>query len=421
MIWIYNLFLTLGALVWVPWMMWRARRRKEKVIWKERSGDYSFKLEKGRPRVWLHAVSVGEVVAALPILKELRAIDDSLEIVLSVTTSSGHQTAREQAQEHIDHLVYFPIDVYRFVLSALVKIRPTVVAIMETELWMNFLDACRQLEIPTLLINGRISDRSYPRSLKVKFFYKSLLLNLDFALMQTKTDADRISDLGAKNVEVFGNCKFDQAIDGFEADKGEWKDSLGVSNQRPVIVVGSSRGQVEEDFIIEAISGLNIDIIWAPRHLERVTALATRLAGSNIRVSQRSASGKLMHDEPSVMILDTYGELARVYAVADLVIIGGGFDNLGGQNLIQPLAHGKPVIHGPHMQNFKDVSEAASKIGATRVVSTPDELKVAIEELIANPELAQGMGEAAKEMISENLGASKRYAEAIYQQVQKAK
>jgi len=179
MIWIYNIFLSLGSLIWVPWMIWRAKRRKEGVDWKERSGDYKIKLQKGVPRLWLHAVSVGEVVAAMPILREVRTLAPDLEIVLSVTTSSGHQTARDKAEGLFDHLVYYPIDVYRFVLAGLVRVRPSVVAIMETELWMNFLDAAHNMGIKTLLVNGRISDRSFPRASKFRFFYHDLLTRMD--------------------------------------------------------------------------------------------------------------------------------------------------------------------------------------------------------------------------------------------------
>lgn len=411
MIWLYNFFLTIASLVWVPWMVWRAKRRKEGVDWKERTGDYRFQLKKGEPRLWLHAVSVGEVVAALPILREVKALAPDLEVVLSVTTSSGHNTARERAEGLYNHLVYYPMDVYRFVLAGLVRIRPTVVAVMETELWMNFLDAAKNLDATTLLINGRISDRSYPRARLFRFFYRDLLKRLDRCYMQTAVDAERIRELGAERVDVFGNCKFDEALQGLDADPQHWRAELGLDSSRPVVVVGSTRSEAEEKLVAQAIKGLSIQVVWAPRHLERAVAIHGLLEANGLRAAKRSAEGRL--SDGDVLILDSYGELSQVYFVADVVVIGGGFDDLGGQNLIQPLAHGKPVIHGPHMQNFKDVTAAALKAGASETVASADELRSALERLLSDPEERERRGRAAKDLVEANVGASKRYAEAI--------
>ncbi|MBS1723571.1 MAG: 3-deoxy-D-manno-octulosonic acid transferase [Armatimonadetes bacterium] len=410
MIWIYNFLLTLASPFWVPWMIWRARRRKEGVDWKERGGDYPFRLAKGTPRLWMHAVSVGEVMAALPILRAVRAKDPSLEIVLSVTTSSGHKTAQDAGEGLFDHLVYYPIDVYRFVLAGLARVRPTVVAVMETELWMNFLDAAKNIGATTMLVNGRISDRSFPRARLFRFFYRSLLTRIDRCLMQSETDRERILALGAKEAEVFGNCKFDQAAEGLDADPEHWRSELGLSNDRPVVVIGSTRSEMEEDFVLQAIRGLDAQVVWAPRHLERTGAIKSLLEGAGVSVRLRSQGSA----PPSqVVLLDTYGELSQVYSVADIVVIGGGFDDLGGQNLIQPLAHGKPVIHGPNMQNFKDVTEAADRAGAARCVRTPSELRTALETLLADKALRVRMGGLATDLVKVNLGASERYAEAI--------
>lgn len=425
MIWIYNFFLTLGSLFWVPWMIVRSRRRKEPVNWKERTGDYTIKLKKGEPRLWLHAVSVGEVVAALPVLKAVKSLDPSLEIVLSVTTSSGHKTAVERAAGLYDHLVYFPIDVYRFVLSALVRVRPTAFAVMETELWMNFLDAAHNIGVKTLLINGRISDRSYPRSLKLQFFYEDMLKRMDRCLMQSQTDADRIKVLGGQNIEVLGNCKYDEAIEGLDADPNSWRQSLGLSAERSIIVVGSTRSELEEEFVAEALDGLDAQVVWAPRHLERSQNVAELATKHGWKVRMRSDGSSTTNDtaaptpanNPSLLILDTYGELSSVYSVADVVVIGGGFDDLGGQNVIQPLAHGKPVLHGRHMQNFADVTKAALESGASQCVGSPGELNSAIKKLLSDPDDRKRRGVAAQALVNASRGASMRYAQAIVESV----
>lgn len=389
-------------------MLWRTSKRKEKPNWAERQGQFPFKKHPEGKRIWIHAVSVGEVVAALPILRETRALLPDYEIVLSVTTSSGHTTAREQAGDLVDHLVYFPLDVARFQLAAMQRVQPKVVAIMETELWMNFLWAAKSFDAKTILINGRISDRSFPRSKRLAFFYRALLKNVDRCLMQTQVDADRIRELGAQNVEVLGNCKFDEAIGGLDADPEQWKRDLGLRSGVPVVVVGSTRSEEEEDLVIAALRAVEpVAVVHAPRHLERVPQLLAKVPGARLR-SQGTPP-----EHVDYVILDTYGELSSVYAVADVVIIGGGFSNLGGQNILQPMAHGKPVIHGPHMQNFAEVTRVAALAGATVSAATVEELSRCLNDILSNPNKRAQMGAAAKALVMGNLGASKRYADAI--------
>lgn len=410
---LYNVLLTLLSPFWVPWMLFRAGRRKEKPNWNERQGDFDIQPDKTKSRIWVHAVSVGEVVAVLPILRELRERSPEHEIVLSVTTSSGHQTARERAEGLFDHLVYFPIDVPRFQLAAMSRVRPKAIAIMETELWFNFLWAAKVFKSKVLLVNGRISDRSYPRARFFRFFYRAMLRNVDCCLMQTEADAERIRALGAAQAEVLGNCKFDQAVEGLDADPAEWRGKLGLEASPPVLVVGSTRSENEEKLVLDAVAAIGLDrvqVVHAPRHLERAEPLAAEVA----RRFGDSARRSLEQSGP-YLILDSYGELNQVYAIADVVVIGGGFDNLGGQNLIQPLAHGKPVLHGPHMQNFRDATEMALREGASRVCATSEELQRALEELLGSPDERVRMGAAAKALVARNLGASERYAEAISQ------
>lgn len=420
--WLYNLLLTIASPVWIPWMLFRAAQRAEKVDWKQRAGELRIKLRPGATRLWFHAVSVGEVVAALPILKLLREQNPDLEIVLSVTTSSGHQTARDKASTLVDHIVYFPLDVPRFTLGALVKVKPTVVAIMETELWMNFLWAAKTVGATTIVLNGRLSDRSFPRAKKLRFFYKDLLACLDQALVQSPIDQQRFQDLGAQNVQVFGNCKFDQALEGTDADPGHWRKTLGLNPQDLVVVVGSTRGEAEENFVLQALADPRLQsiqdrpvkFIHAPRHLERAEPLAdaaTPLLGPPARRSK----AQTFSPETRYLLLDTYGELASVYSVADVVVVGGAFDKLGGQNILQPLAHAKPVVHGPHMNNFRDAAELAARAGAAKIVETPAQLADTLHQLLANSQERDKMGQAAQTLVQANAGASERYAQAITQ------
>ena len=415
---LYNTALALLAPIWVPWMLYRTWKRKEKPNWRERQGDYELDPAlSGQDIIWVHTVSVGEFVASKPILREIRRALPKHKILVSVTTSSGHQTAREAEAGLYDQLVYFPIDMARFQLAAMQRVQPDVVAIMETELWLNFLWAAKTFDAGTALVNGRISDRSFPRSKKIAFFYRALLKDVDRCLMQTEVDAQRIRELGANHVEVLGNCKFDQAAEADPTNATEWKESLGLQGKQ-VIVVGSTRDDFEEDLVVGAIKKLgreDVAVIHAPRHLERVPALASKVRDAHGAVFLRS-KGEVGH----YLVLDTYGELSQVYAVADVVIIGGGFSDLGGQNIIQPLALGKPVIHGPHMQNFRDVADMSVKSGASVVVGNQEELTEQLRQLLDDPAKRSHMGAAAQALVQANVGASARYAEAIAEMASKA-
>lgn len=408
---VYNLLLTLLSPLWVPLMLLRSRRRAEPVDWNQRQGEYPLTMRKDRKRIWIHAVSVGEVVAALPILRGLKEQAPDFEVVLSVTTSSGHQTAREQAEGLFTHLVYFPVDVPRFMLAAMSRVQPAVVAIMETELWFNFLWASKTVGARTLLINGRISQRSFQRYRYIRPLMASMLRQVDRCLMQSGSDAKRITELGGQNVEVLGNVKYDQAAEPSPRTEAQWRETLGIPVGKAVIVVGSTRSELEEELVVQAIRevGLNdVCVVHAPRHLERVPELADRVRKAFGSVGLRSKG-----DHSPYLILDTYGELASLYSIASVVVVGGGFDELGGQNILQPLAQGKPVIHGPHMANFAEVARSAEAAGATKVAATAPELADAIRKLLDDPQKRRAMGEAALALIERNLGAADRYVEAI--------
>ena len=416
MLGLYNLLLTLGAPVWVPWTVARARRRSRsggtKVNWSQRQGKYPQLGAPGeRARIWIHAVSVGEVAAAVPILRRLRAHASNPEIILTVTTSSGHETATKAgAQEEgglYDHLLYFPIDVARFVLSAVQAVRPNAVAILETELWFNFLYAAQTFDAKTLLVNGRVSDRNFRRSVRVRPFYRALLAQLDRSLMQTEGDRERIADLGAAGAETFGNVKFDEALEAPTRGREFWLSELGFDGEKPVVVIGSTRGADEEEFVLAALDEIgreDLQIVHAPRHIERAEAIAAKVPG---------AGRRSLGERGSYMILDTYGELADAYAVADVAIVGGGFGEYGGQNILQPLARGVPTLHGPHMSNFRDAARICDEAGASRACATPSELAQALCELLASENVRRAMGERAEAVFAEHRGAADRYAGAI--------
>ncbi|MGI8924947.1 MAG: 3-deoxy-D-manno-octulosonic acid transferase [Fimbriimonadales bacterium] len=407
MIWLlYNIALIGLAPIWVPWMLWRASKRKDKPNWKERAGEYVIPRRIDRQRIWLHAVSVGEVFAARPIITELKTRLPDHEIVLTCTTSTGRSVAEPMVGKQVDYLFYLPIDIPRFCMAAMTRVEPAVVVIMETELWLNFLWAAKLTNAKTCLANGRISEKSFRGASKIAFFYREIFSKLDLCLMQTLSDRIRASELGASETKDLGNSKYDEAV---EIVNANWRAKLAVSPTEKLIVVGSARGEEEEDLIIAALKGLDARVVFAPRHVERGDGVQAKATAAGFKTGLRSKG----ENEADFLVLDTFGELAFIYPEADIAIIGGGFADLGGQNIIQPMASGCPVICGPHMKNFREPFESGLERGALKVASTAEELRAAIDLLLNDEGLRKSMSEAGKKLVAENLGASSRYASEI--------
>lgn len=388
--------------------MWvRAKRRAQLPNWRERAGDYDIERRRDRKRIWLHAVSVGEVRAAEPILRELRTLLPDHEVVLTVTTSTGYGVAKRTVGELAHAAFYFPLDISRFCVNAMLRVEPSVVVVMETELWLNFLTAAKSIGARTCLVNARVSDRSFRRARWLRFFYRAVLSRVDECLAQSETDAGRLRALGARSVRVVGNCKFDEALR--DEASVSFRSLMNVRDDERLIVVGSVRGEEEERLVIEALQGVKARVLFAPRHIERTDDIVSMAKATGFDVGKRSREEL---DKPFV-VLDTLGELAGAYVGADIAIVGGGFSMLGGQNLIQPMAAGVPVICGPHMFNFRSVFDEALREGAVLVAVDPTSLRLAVESLLANAALRAKMGEAGRRVVERNRGSARRYAEEI--------
>lgn len=416
---LYNLFLVIASPLLLVYLIWRiAVRGKSRHGWSHRLGRLPISPH-GRKVIWVHAVSVGEVIAAIPLLQALREAFPQYHLLLTTLTPTGNATARQQVGKLVDAVGYLPIDFPITVRWALERVRPEALIIMETELWPNLLITAYRRGVRTVIANGRLSDRSLPTYRRFRWFFRGVLRYVDAICTQSEEEARRFCLIGAppNRVHITGNTKFDQAAVGAqEVDVDALRQDLALPPGAPVLVIGSTRAPEEERFIAGAYRQLreefpSLCIVWAPRHVERAEAVAEVLRQEGFHPWFRT------HGTPDVLqeqiVLDTFGELGKVYAVGDVAIIGGSFVPFGGQNLLQPLAHGKPVIHGPYMQNFRDVAGMARQAGVAWTASNIGELVEYASRLLRDAHLREAVARRARMLIAEQQGASQRTVELV--------
>jgi len=358
--------------------------------------------------VWVHAVSVGEVIAAETFIKALKKRYPDINVVVSTITDTGQKVAGERLRGIAD-TVYMPFDLDFIMRNAIKALKPRLFVVMETELWPNAIWGMQSANVPVVMLNGRISDSSYKGYSKLKIFMKNVLRHVNIFCMQDEEYARRITDLGAPadRVKVTGSLKFDISLSGH---RPEWGGFI----KGPVIVAGSThRG--EEDLIVVAYDKLRADfgdlnLVIAPRHPERFDEVEKLLKDRSIKYVRRS---KLNESEISgtVVLLDTIGELSGVYAIADIAVMGGSFIEHGGQNPLEPAYWGKPVVCGPHMENFPFIDEFYAHDAA--VQTSGGSLYETLRGLISSREKRESMGRAAGELLKKNRGALDRALDVV--------
>jgi 3-deoxy-D-manno-octulosonic-acid transferase len=471
MYFLYSLALSLLFLALLPYFIYQAiRHGKYAGSFKERMGWLPKSLaDHSRETVWVHAVSVGEFLAAMPLLERIRREMPGSRIVVSTTTMTGRRLARERTGAPYDATFYFPFD-FRFTASrSLARVNPSTVIILETELWPNFLRECRRLGVVTIIANGRISPRSFARYRLARKFLAGVLDDLTLMLMQSEADAERARALGASTdrVRVCGNLKYDINSSGYEVlysepvtrgaadpiisspnpalqatDLNEEMDyQFGLSSSPHLIVAGSTAAG-EEKMLLAALReargerGLeNTRLILAPRHPERFNEVASLISRSEFKLARRSeakalaaahaaSDDKKLHLQAEVMpdllakmrtadviLLDTIGELAALYRYAAVVFVGGSLVPRGGHNIIEPAVYSKPIIIGPYTENFrKIVSDFAHADALVQVSATGEGASSGftreIIRLLADREYAVAMGARAHDILSESRGAT---------------
>jgi 3-deoxy-D-manno-octulosonic-acid transferase len=406
---LYTALVSLGFVLAAPVYLWKGRASgKYLATFRERMGRLPPGLTSDVPCVWIHAVSVGEVLAARALVKPLKQRFPRYRVVVSTTTMTGQAVARASLHGS-DGLFYAPFDWPGPVRRVLDALKPRLLLLVETELWPNLIHEARRRGSRIAVVNGRISDRSFGRYRLVRLFLRRVLSEVDLLLMQTDEYARRAKSIGAPagRVEVVGNLKYD-ALDapGLPDDLAALLSPPGAG---PLWIAGSTVAG-EEPLVLAAFRRVRVTfpkarLLLAPRHPERFDAAALEVEAAGFRCARRTRTTAADWDGAEVMLLDTLGELARAYSAASVVFVGGSLVAAGGHNVLEPAVAGRAVIVGPHMENFQEIADGFRAAGALVEVDSEAGLASAVSELLADDGGRAEMGRRAQALVERNRGA----------------
>lgn len=431
---IYSFLYILAIIVlFLPEYLKRPKELRSKWL-REKFGIINFPVLSSQPSVpssqfpviWIHAVSVGEVNASIQLIRKIKSAYPQFSIILSTITDTGQKVAMERAPEGVK-VVYLPFDTGFVLNKCFNRIKPALFIVIETELWPNIFRVLSEKGVPVIVLNGRISERSSKGYRKISFFMKKIFAFVKVFGMQSIQDARRLKEIGAeeKKIKVIGNFKFDMSM---PERMPVWAENM----TGPIIVAGSTHNGEEEIMLSSFQENLSrvpdLKLIIAPRHPERFKEVEEMLKRKGMKYIMRSeiietikltppnsspCQGEDRRGETSgfIILLDSIGELSSVYAMADIAIMGKSFLGFGGQNPLEPAYWGKPVLCGPHMENFLFIKEFYAEGAAFEV--TQETLAKKIKELLINPDKAKAAGEKAKELCMKNSGAVDRAMEII--------
>ena len=426
MFFIYSLLFTLGIIVAAPYYLWRLRGRITSTAdWSERIGILPRPFQQtDQSAVWVHAVSVGETLAIVGLVREIQRRFPGRKVFLSHVTTAGREASAARLPDVAGRFL-LPLDWPLAVGGAMRRIRPAVLVITETELWPNLLRAARQEGARVLIVNGRISDRSYRRYRWIRPFMRRVLEKVDGICAQSKTDAKRFCGLGMppEKVVVSGNLKFEAS----PPRLGEFTRLLGSAlreGRRSPVVIAASTMAGEEELLLTAWAQVrsqyaNALLILAPRHPARFEEVASLLTLRDLKTVRRTALGQDAGQSTNptfsadVLLLDTIGELASVFELADLVFMGGSLVPTGGHNVLEPAYWGKAILFGPHMHNFRDITQLLLERQAVVQISDKTQLAGAMLELLADEARRNELGGAARRLLEDHRGATERVMEIL--------
>jgi len=406
---LYDIFFLIFGILYLPCIILRGRMPRG---FGQKFGAVPEEVRALKKPVWIHAVSVGEAALAAKLAAAVKARFPSVPVAVSTTTRTGNDMIRKTAGGAVDAVFYYPFDISAVVSRAVRLIDPAVYVMVETELWPNLLEALRKRQVPVVLVNGRISDGSFSRYRRIRYFTRRILSCVSRSCMQSGADAERIKDLGAaaESVRVTGNMKFDEAMPSGEPLIN--RQRCGFGDRDEVIVAGSTHAP-EETGIIDVFRRLRtarpgLRMVLAPRHVERAEEVKACLdrAGVGYRCLSAILEGGIAEaGERDVLLVDTIGHLRDMYGIASVVFVGGSIAGKGGQNPIEAARWSKPVIFGPHMFNFREVSGIFLENGAAVEVKDFIQLERVLGELLDDTERRRRMSGLSAEVIRSNAGA----------------
>lgn len=406
-----------SALLWllVPitlyHLVWRGLRQREYLLrWSERYAQLESLPELPVGAIWVHAVSVGEVNAAIPLVNALRERHPDRPLLITTITPTGSARVRALWGEAVHH-VYLPYDLHGMVRRFLERVRPALAVVIETELWPNLFVACAQADVPIVIANARLSERSLRGYRRLGALIRLALSGVRLVAAQSEADAARFRVLAGDDVriEVTGNLKFDQPLPQASRDEAlGWRKACGT---RPIWVAASTHAD-EEAAMLEAHRRLREShpdalLLWAPRHPERFEAVAARVDEAGFALRRRSRD---RHPDArcDVFLIDSLGELPGFLAAGDVAFVGGSLCDVGGHNLLEPAALGVPVLSGPHTFNFAEIRALLEEAGALEIVADGATLAAAIHRLLADPAEARERGRSGRQRVDRERGALKR-------------
>ncbi len=422
---LYNIGLLLASPVIVGVLLAKPRCRPgflQRIGWQLPISDGT---QPSRPLVWVHAVSLGEVVAVSPLVKALHEHHPEFRYIVTTVTETGREAVEQRLKGIAEHR-YAPLDFTWAVGRMIRHMQPMLYVFVETELWPNLLWALHDHGVPSVLVNGRLSSRSFGRQdlPLIRSFYRTVLQTLTLCLMQSDRDQERIVALGAEpsRVHVTGNIKFDQPLSEVKAE-ASLRQSFGVEECEQLILGGSTHAG-EEELLASAYAQIvkkhpDTVLMVAPRHIERAEKVEAMFREAGFAVERRSRI-QSTHKGPRVIILDTRGELARAYRDAVVAFVGGTLIPVGGHNLLEPAVWGTPVMFGPYTDHCAEIATLLSESGGGRRVMGVEDLVVSIEEWIRQPDKRNQDGQVAKQVVLDNQGALMRSLEQIEQCIRTA-
>jgi 3-deoxy-D-manno-octulosonic-acid transferase len=415
---VYSTLLAVVLVLGLPyWLLRTLRHSKRHLGLAERLGKVPDRIarHRSRPAIWVHAVSVGELIAVSDLITALTRRFPGYRLVVSTTTAAGQTLARSRFGRN--SVFYFPLDFQFAIRPYLQLLRPELIVIAETEFWPNFMRLAHQSGARIAIVNARISDRSYPGYRRFRRFWTRVLQPIDIFLTQTEEDRRRLANIGApvERIEVSGNLKFDASVPPPTAIVSSLRSAFQQAQAGPVLVCGSTVDG-EEPLLLRAFENVLAShpravMILAPRRLERFDEVAQLLAQLGIRFWRRS----LWNGDPisgGVLLIDSIGELASLYALGDVAFVGGSLVPRGGHNIIEPAGHGVPIVVGNHTENFRDIVRLFQSRDAIRVVG-PAELPLVFLELFSNEAERIALGRRAAETLRSQTGATQKTIETL--------